>query len=193
MPPKPLTYYAILFLIASPLAAMTQATLLVACCLVLGSGCFGIVCHLAGQDAVYRAANREHAERASRCSPIPNRPTSREIDEWIAALPGLLRGHGYLYVVAFDTGVIKVGQTCEPRRRIYDHRRNGEAFGARITNLWVSDPHRNYATNEALLLARCAAIGTRLKSEYFRGVPFRTAVWLASRLECRTVRAEVTA
>jgi DNA-directed RNA polymerase specialized sigma24 family protein len=66
---------------------------------------------------------------------------------------------GYVYVIAYSTGAVKVGKTLQPRARARDLRFAAAQFGVTITDAWVSRPHGEYAANEVRLHAACAALG----------------------------------
>lgn len=83
-------------------------------------------------------------------------------------------GKGYLYVLQFSTGSIKVGQTVDLQRRLADHRRDAHAFNVAITDYWVSPAHQGYLANERLLIAFCGHVSRRAKSEYFHGIDLAT-------------------
>ncbi|MER7280457.1 GIY-YIG nuclease family protein [Dactylosporangium sp. NPDC000244] len=97
-------------------------------------------------------------------------------------LPPSLDGEGYLYVIEFSTGVIKVGQTADPRRRLPEHRRDADAFKVAIVNFWISPAHWNYLDNEIDLINRCMQVSSRARREYFRDLSFVTAVGFANEL-----------
>ena len=43
---------------------------------------------------------------------------------------------GYLYVIAFDNGIIKGGRTDDITRRYDEHRRDAGRFGVTIAKWW---------------------------------------------------------
>lgn len=98
------------------------------------------------------------------------------------SLPPKLVFEGYIYVVEFDTGVVKVGQTLNPAKRLPTHRAEAAAFGVTVTNYWISPHHITHRDNETRLINACVRVSTRTRREYFHDVPFRTAVGFASRL-----------
>jgi hypothetical protein len=88
---------------------------------------------------------------------------------------------GYLYVVEFSTGVLKVGKTVTPRTRIRAHIHGAAPYGVQVTNMWVSEEHENADATEIQLIysfsrSRVGPVGV----EYFR-MPFREAVQAAKR------------
>jgi hypothetical protein len=76
---------------------------------------------------------------------------------------------GFVYIVQFSTGVVKVGQTIRPQVRLAKHRRDAAALNVAVIDVWVSSPHRNYLANEKKLIGFCARTGRQVKREYFRG------------------------
>lgn len=105
------------------------------------------------------------------------------------ALVGAPTGRGYLYVILFSTGVVKVGQTRDPQRRFAEHRRQAEVFDVSIHDVWLSGEHDDYMTNETLLKAHCSRIATPIKPEYFRDVDFGTVVAFARSIQFAGVRS----
>jgi hypothetical protein len=93
--------------------------------------------------------------------------------------PARAAGVGYLYVLRFSTGTIKVGQTVDLGRRLREHRRDAAAFGVAITDLWISAPLADFLRAELELVRLCASTGQRFKQEYFRDIPFAQAVAFA--------------
>lgn len=83
---------------------------------------------------------------------------------------------GYLYVIEFDTGTIKIGQTRNPKRRLAEHRRNAAAFGVSISRYWFSAPHGDYLRTEAELIIDCAVFSRYSKREYFHEINWSEAV-----------------
>lgn len=102
------------------------------------------------------------------------RPCEISIDP-LPALPG----EGFVYVITFSTGVVKVGQTIDLRRRFAEHRRDAEAYNVVITNYWVSCAHVNYLDNEIELIGFCDGFGARAKREYFHDINFDVVVRFA--------------
>lgn len=103
----------------------------------------------------------------------------------IVAKHGSLPGGkiGYIYVIKFDTGAIKVGRTSRPSKRISEHDRACRPFGVEIEDVWISQPHDGYMNSERILIAACSKIVTPIKKEYFRGVDFAVVVDIARELD----------
>ncbi|WP_165938673.1 GIY-YIG nuclease family protein [Parafrankia sp. BMG5.11] len=103
----------------------------------------------------------------------------------IVAKHGSLPGGkaGYIYVIKFDTGAVKVGRTSRPSRRVSEHDRACRPFGVEIEEVWISQPHEGYANSERMLIAACSKIAEQIRKEYFRGVDFMVAVDIARTLD----------
>ncbi len=99
---------------------------------------------------------------------------------WTSCPPGT-EGRGYLYVLQFSNGLIKIGRSANPRSRITTHITTAFAFGAELINAWVSEMHSGYGDSESRLLAsiRAEAMGTQVALEYFDGADFSHVVALA--------------
>jgi hypothetical protein len=104
--------------------------------------------------------------------------------EWLDHLATVAThgGHGFLYVIQFSIGTVKVGQSQDPHRRVASHRRDADAFGVQIARMWVSGPHVEFRDTEQSLIAHCAEHSTRSKKEYFHDLDFNLAVRIADSL-----------
>jgi hypothetical protein len=125
--------------------------------------------------AAQRAAAEAQAVIAQR------EAVATRVAEEVEAL-GVVPGRAYIYVIAFNTGVVKVGQTMLPARRFAEHRREAEAFGVWITNFWISAQHSNYLDVEAELIDACWALYPRSRREYFQDADFMTVARIAAKL-----------
>lgn len=84
---------------------------------------------------------------------------------------------GYVYVLLFMNGVVKVGRTVNPTTRIDSHRHTGDAHGNPLTNYWVSKKLVNMEEAEHRLIAYCEDRGTSVAGkEWFRAVPYMELV-----------------
>lgn len=83
---------------------------------------------------------------------------------------------GHLYVVEFESGVIKVGRERTPGSRIAQHRRD-----APVRRVWESPEVDPVDTAEDALIARATQVGHRLRPsrEYFAGMSFEDVVAIA--------------
>lgn len=85
---------------------------------------------------------------------------------------------GYVYIIEFSTGIIKVGRTTSPRQRIKSQLYVASKLGVEAINIWLSGWHENYKTNEVELLSR---LGSPSRGEeYFRD-SFSKAVKIAEK------------
>ncbi len=191
--PRPVLAYLVLFAVMLGVClvarAWTHAALTAACLVMAVLGV--LACEESSASALRREiahARREAYRSAVHDWAVDRRPDRAQIDAQFAALPGAAARNtgGYLYAVAFSTGMVKVGQTVEPRTRLNKHRRDAEAFGAEVTGLWLSPLHRNYQRNEILFIARCSRLGHRRKNEFFR-TSLDAVVEIAAGLEMRGV------
>lgn len=129
----------------------------------------------------HRVATKESRKSMS-IEIVPFEFTQIEDKEISRACPAVKFG-GYLYVIEFDMGLIKVGRTDNPSRRLAQHAANARGFGISVERAWVSGAHDNFATNESDLIAQVAAIASgRNKSEYFTGITYEQATNIAAAL-----------
>ena len=90
---------------------------------------------------------------------------------------------GHVYVLAFDNGTVKVGQTQNATRRVSTHKSTARGFGLTVTDEWVSPLHAGWRANEDALKAIAAGLGgTPTSQEYFSGVDFAAVVEKAQAL-----------
>jgi hypothetical protein len=89
---------------------------------------------------------------------------------------------GYIYVLRFTSGTLKVGHTTRPRVRVTQHKSAARVHGASIDRLWISPPHANYRDNEDRLVALCGREWVPINDEYFAGGDFDVAVGFAGRM-----------
>jgi DNA-binding CsgD family transcriptional regulator len=97
---------------------------------------------------------------------------------------------GYIYVLEFSLGVVKVGKTNSPRLRMKNHQRDVGRFGGAIARAWLSSAHHAYALSESQLIRATAVLGTQLveSTEYFQDCSFDEVVHAAARIEESTKR-----
>jgi hypothetical protein len=101
-----------------------------------------------------------------------------------------LYGEAHVYVLAFDSGLIKVGRTTKPQQRINAHLDNAQVHRATPLAVWLSVPHANAKANEDALISYCAGIATlKTRSEYFVGVELADLVAYAESLSYRRLDA----
>jgi hypothetical protein len=91
----------------------------------------------------------------------------------------------YIYVIAFDSGTLKVGRAADGARRLATHRREASRHGVAVVSEWCSPPCGGRATAfyERELIAFCETRGTRRAgTEYFTGLDFSEVRKLAKEL-----------
>ncbi|WIM99959.1 hypothetical protein ACTOB_003630 [Actinoplanes oblitus] len=81
---------------------------------------------------------------------------------------------GHLYLVRFDTGVVKGGRTTDPPTRLRVHRSHAARIGVTVTHTWVSPPLTHLQNQERALLRLLDSMGRHAEGgrEYFLDVPF---------------------
>lgn len=105
------------------------------------------------------------------------------------ALPEHRRSNGYdgyVYVLEFSTGIVKIGKTRNPRARIATHVEDAKKFGATVDQLWLSEWHENYSDNEQALLRAFGGDSVAHGNEYLR-VSFLDAVNVAKGLSLKVL------
>ena len=72
---------------------------------------------------------------------------------------------GHVYVLAFDNGTVKVGQTKNATQRLNTHKSSARGFGLTVTDEWVSPLHAGYRANEDALKGIAASLGGTTTSQ----------------------------
>ena len=85
--------------------------------------------------------------------------------------------YGYVYVLEFDAGAIKIGMTKKPKNRVNDIE---SSTGVKIRNVALTIPHLNYRKNEELSHSMFA--NKRVKGEWFN-VDFLSVVEFIDNLD----------
>jgi Homeodomain-like domain len=75
---------------------------------------------------------------------------------------------GYVYVIEYSTGAVKVGSTRDPRGRIQNLEWTAAQFGVTVARGWLSDGDEDYREREQDLIAVASGLGQRLAAETFR-------------------------
>jgi len=90
-------------------------------------------------------------------------------------------GDGYMYVLAFDDGLVKFGQTKSPNRRLAEFRALASRYGRVLTGAWLSEPTSAFLCAEAVLGGAVIRSGGRARAgrEYLDGIQFDLVVALA--------------
>jgi DNA-binding XRE family transcriptional regulator len=90
---------------------------------------------------------------------------------------------GYVYLIAFDNGLVKVGRTRNIERRLIAHAQAAHNFGFAVTGKWVSPRHRGWMGNEDELIRLAHELGGKQTTpEYFKNVSFEALVERARQL-----------
>lgn len=98
---------------------------------------------------------------------------------------------GYVYVIEFTAGTVKVGRTNNPRNRITDHHDLAEVHGHGIARYWLSHHHLNYEANEVELIAFGRRNSTGIvRNEYFTGLDYSQVITFAKSLPFEAVTDE---
>jgi hypothetical protein len=85
---------------------------------------------------------------------------------------------GYLYVIQFDSGVVKVGKAENAKSRLAEHAKVGL-----IRSSWTSPRHIHCSRTERQLIAFCSEHGQLHGGrEYFRDIDFSEVCAHASRV-----------
>jgi DNA-binding XRE family transcriptional regulator len=97
----------------------------------------------------------------------------------IELLP-VVGGCGYVYVIAFSNGTVKVGKTTEPATRFASHANTAASFDIHITGWWLTDEHSSYSRTEQAAIAAADALlvspATKTRREYFHGLDVNDVV-----------------
>lgn len=88
---------------------------------------------------------------------------------------------GHLYAVRFLTGIIKVGRSQMPERRVATHVFNAELHGSQVEAVWISGPMDKLREREHELIRFCEING-RLTAgqEHFRGLGLQAVIDFAT-------------
>lgn len=138
----------------------------------------------------------DHAGRGARSVSDPAEPAPRALpglghftiaDVRARRLPaefGGLKENGVLYILKFDDGMVKVGRSAKPQRRVESLTSQVERLaGASFSRGWMSPAHSNYIDNEATLIGRGKYWATGVRgNEYLLGVKFESLVKFAGTL-----------
>jgi predicted GIY-YIG superfamily endonuclease len=90
---------------------------------------------------------------------------------------------GYIYVLAFANGTVKVGRTRNVDQRLGAHKSDARKYGIAVTDQWMSPCHLEWFENEERLKKIAASLGGTARSkEYFGGVDFAAIVAEAQHL-----------
>ena len=100
---------------------------------------------------------------------------------------------GHIYVLAFGDGIVKVGRTQHPRRRMSAFRWIARKFGTVIADSWISPLHAESDLNEDTLKALAVKHGGMpISPEYFAGADYDAIVRAALGLPFTPPSAGIT-
>lgn len=98
---------------------------------------------------------------------------------------------GYVYVLAFSNGTIKVGRTKNARQRLSAHKSDARKFGTAVTDQWFSPLHAEWIENETALMKIATELGGVAQgTEYFNGADFAAVVEIARALPFTSANPE---
>jgi predicted GIY-YIG superfamily endonuclease len=84
---------------------------------------------------------------------------------------------GYVYVIAFSNGTVKVGRAQDALRRVAAHKGDARKFGHAINDCWTSPLHLEWYANEDTLKKLAVKFGgTPIRAEYFTGTDYAAIV-----------------
>jgi hypothetical protein len=90
---------------------------------------------------------------------------------------------GYVYVIEFGNGTVKVGHTRAIANRLNTHERTARSFGLKVSRCWESPCHDGWLENERELMRLARELGgVPTTPEYFNGVSFDALVEKAGEL-----------
>jgi hypothetical protein len=106
-------------------------------------------------------------------------------------LPGKARHGGYVYLVEFVGGIVKVGMTANPQSRLANYTSGAGVFGPQPLRGWLSPLHLNPRATEKILREVLADLGSPVAGrEWFTEVSFEEAINKASLLTLQPVDVE---
>lgn len=99
---------------------------------------------------------------------------------------------GYIYVIEFSSGTVKVGKAKDVAKRLGQHAKDARNHGITIVRSWRSPVHTSRNENEQRLIAFCwEHFGHPVSGEeYFASADFDVIVQFAAMLSFPTLRPE---
>ncbi|MEU4410734.1 hypothetical protein AB0F88_40040 [Streptosporangium sp. NPDC023963] len=79
---------------------------------------------------------------------------------------------GFVYIVEFSDGWIKVGHALDARRRLASYPKEAHLRNARVSRAYISKPHKDRWSNEAKMIDFCARNARPTGREYFQGISY---------------------
>lgn len=96
---------------------------------------------------------------------------SKKVEKMKAGRPG------YVYIIEFENGVTKVGQSGNPTSRIRSYSSYCDQAKTRVVNEWVSPILENANYEEQCMISSCLGFGRRAHgNEWFIGIDFEELV-----------------
>lgn len=87
-----------------------------------------------------------------------------------------MSGASFLYAAAFEGGIVKVGRSTQPHKRIGGHEDRLSCAGIRLLDRYVVECQSDATLAEAFVIDRCAGIADGVRQrEWFYGLQFSTA------------------
>lgn len=78
---------------------------------------------------------------------------------------------GYVYVIEYSDGTVKVGTTTNPANRVRAHIGDAHKFGLKVKRGWISVCHKTPTGNEAKLIRHAEGQASDIRRrEYFEGI-----------------------
>lgn len=82
----------------------------------------------------------------------------------------------FLYAVAFEGGIVKVGRSTRPRKRIGEHEDRLSCAGINLLDRHIVECQSDATLAEAYVIAQCAEVAEGVRQrEWFYGLQFSTA------------------
>lgn len=98
---------------------------------------------------------------------------------------------GFIYVVEFASGIVKVGKAKDPKGRVAAHTQLAEVHGGGVRSAWVSRRLVSYGEAERALIDLCARNGELVAGrEYFRIDPSHARIYASIVAEARWPHVE---
>jgi hypothetical protein len=113
-------------------------------------------------------AAAKHDDLACRLYPELHSECQRRIADEARRIEAEI-AQGFVYVVEFTSGVVKVGKTANPVQRIANHAHFARIHGGNVRRSWTSEEHYCCGSTERELIEYCAQVGELVAGrEYFR-------------------------
>lgn len=112
----------------------------------------------------------------------------------LSGIPAPGKYNGFVYIIEFTGGVVKIGMTTNPVGRITSHAHNARSFGLDVKQVWLSPEHCEYQENERILLASTSLVAEPMHGrEFFKGLDSSVVLKLANELSFKPITPEESA